>query len=237
MDDKQFVYACTLRTFGINKSRFDKICEGLASDDIEIKFEETDLAGKIFISKSSVDSIALESVLSKITVRLEDYIYSDRDEDLNQCLVKKLKRESAMVAVAESITGGMICSEICDISGASDVFYEGIVSYNSGAKVRRLHVQSSTIEEQGAVSAETCSAMLKGILANKEVKYGIATTGYASHKDSSKAGVAYIGYGSVDDCHVEQLSYTGSRNSVRAKVANQAMFKLLKLIEFNTRKY
>ena len=237
MNEKEFVYACTLRTFGIDESRFEKICVGLRSEDINIKFEETDLVGRIFISKSSVDSIALENVLSKMTLRLEDYIYSDRDEELNFCLVKKLKRESEMLAVAESITGGLICSDICSINGASDVFYEGIISYNSGSKVRRLHVSTTTIEEYSAVSTEACEAMMKGLLANKEVKYGISTTGYATHKDIDMNGIAYVGYGTSSDIHVEQVCYEGSRNSVRAKVANHAMFKLLKLIEFNTRKY
>ena len=237
MDNKEFTCACTLRTFGLDSQRFNKICNGLACDDISIKFEETDLVGRIFISKSTVDNIALEDVLSKITVRLEDYIFADSDKDLNKCLVTALKKESDMVAVAESITGGLICSNICAISGASDVFYEGIISYNSGAKVRRLHVPATTIDEHTSVSEQTCRAMLKGLLANKEVKYGMATTGYADHKDATKAGVAHIGYGSICDMKMEQVEYTGTRNSIRAKVANHTMFKLLKLIEFNMRNY
>lgn len=237
MSDKAFVYACTLRTFGIDEERFEKICVGLRRDDIDIKFEEKDLVGKIFISKSSVDSIALESVLSKMTIRLEDYIYSDRDVALNYALVRTLQREDKMIAVSESITGGLVCSNICDISGASDVLYEGIISYNNAAKVRRLHVPTSTIEEYSSVSSQTCEAMLKGVLANKEVEYGMATTGYATHKESDKAGTAYIGYGKLGDLHIEHVSYTGSRNSIRAKVTNHIMFKLLKLIEFNTRNY
>ncbi len=237
MGNKEFVYACTLRTFGLSLDRFNVICIGLASDDISIKFEETDLVGRIFISKSTVDSIALEDVLAKITLRLEDYIFADSDKDLSKCLVAALKRESDMVAVAESITGGLICSNICNISGASDVFYEGIISYNSGAKLRRLHVPATVIDEYTSVSSQTCEAMLKGLLANKEVKYGMATTGYADHKDSTKEGVAFIGYGSINDMKIDKVEYEGTRNSIRAKVANHTMFKLLKLIEFNTRNY
>lgn len=237
MQNKEFVCACTLRTFGIDSERFEKICDDLRTEDIDIKFEEHDLVGKIFISKNSVDNIALENVLNKINVRLEDYIYADKDNEINYCLVKKLIKQGEMIAVAESITGGMICSSLCDIKGASDVFYEGIVSYNSGSKVRRLHVPATSIQEYTAVSKEVCEAMLKGVLSNKEVKYGIVTTGYANHNEKDKEGLAYVGYGSLENFRIEEVKFTGHRNQIRSKVANYAMFKLLMSIDDYKRKY
>jgi len=237
MNDNGFVNACTLRTFGIDQEDFERLCGDLSSVDIDIQFAERNLDGKIFISKSSVDAIALENILSKINVRLEEYLYSDIDRSLNECLVVALAREGEMVAVAESITGGLLSSALCDIKGASAVFYEGIVTYNSSAKLRRLHVPATMLEEYTAVSEQACEAMLKGVLTNKEVKYAMATTGYASHTDKALRGIAYIGYGTIGNYRIEAVKYGGNRNEVRAKVVNHIIFRLLKTLEGNARKY
>ena len=237
MTDKQYVYQCVLRTYGLDNTRFEKICGDLRTAEINIEFFEDCLEGKIIISKNCVDSVALESILTKINVRLEDYIYSDKDMDLNECLVKLLIKKGEMLGVAESITGGLISSALCDVDGASKVLYEGIVCYNNGAKVRRLHVPATTLEEFTAVSKQTCDAMIKGVLANKEIVYGLATTGYASHKDDDLSGLVYIGFGSMSNYKIDEVMFKGSRNVERKKACNYAMFKLIKLIDSVERTY
>ena len=237
MNNKEYAYQCVLRTYGLDNARFEKICGDLRTDEVNIDFSANCLEGTISISKNNVDSIALESILAKINVRLEDYIYSDKNINLNECLVKLLIKKGEMLGVAESITGGLISSTLCDIDGASKVLYEGIVTYNNGAKVRRLHVPATTLEEYTSVSKETCDAMIKGILANKEIVYGIATTGYANHEDDALSGLVYIGYGSLANYKIEEVMFKGSRNEVRKKACNHAMFKLIKLIDSVERIY
>ncbi len=237
MTDKEYVYQCVLRTYGLDSARFEKICGDLRTNEISIRFEENCLDGVIRISKNNVDAFALESILGKINVRLEDYIYADKDMDLNECLVKLLTKKGEMLGVAESITGGLISSTLCDVDGASKVLYEGIVTYNNGAKVRRLHVPATTLEEYSAVSKQTCEAMLKGLLANKEIVYGLATTGYANHQDDALSGLVYIGYGSLANFRIEEVMFKGSRNEVRKKACNYAMFRLIKLIDSVERIY
>lgn len=235
--DKEFVYQCSLRTFGLDEERFEKICGDLKSKDVDIKFEEDNLQGKITISKSAVDSIALESVLEKINVRLEDYIYTDRDLSLNEYLVRLLIKKGEMLSTAESITGGMIASSLCDVDGASKVLYEGLVTYNNGAKVRRLHVPATTLEEYTAVSRETCEAMLKGALTNKEIVYAIATTGFANHSNKDLCGKVFVGYGSLSNYKIDEVQFDGDRNEVRKKACNYAIFKAIKLIDKAERNY
>lgn len=237
MTDKEYVYQCVLRTYGLDKTRFEKICGDLRTKEISINFEENYLDGVVTISKNCVDSVALESILTKINVRLEDYIYSDKDMNLNEYLVHLLIKKGQMLGTAESITGGLISSTLCEVDGASKVFYEGIVTYNNGAKVRRLHVPATTLEEYSAVSKETCEAMLKGLLANKEIVYGLTTTGYASHEDDDLSGLVYIGFGSLQNYKIEEVMFKGSRNEVRKKACNFALFKLIKLIDSVERSY
>lgn len=237
MTDKGYVYQCVIRTFGLDSTRFEKICGDLRTKEISIDFEENCLEGKITISKNCVDTVALEGILAKINIRLEDYIYCDKDMNLNECLVHNLIAKGEMMGTAESITGGLISSTICDVDGASKVFYEGIVTYNNGAKVRRLHVPATTLEEYTAVSKQTCEAMLRGLLSNKEIVYGLATTGYASHTDDALEGLVYIGYGSLNNFYIEEVMFKGSRNEVRKKACNIAIFKLIKLMDRIERTY
>lgn len=237
MTDKEYVYKCVIKTYGLDSARYQKICGDLCSDVINIDFSEECLEGTITITKNCVDTIALESILAKINVRLEDYIYADKDISLSECLVQLLMKRGEMIGVAESITGGLISSTICDVMGASKVFYEGVITYNSAAKVRRLHVPATTLEEYTAVSKPTCEAMLKGLLANKEIVYGIATTGYAVHDDDDLSGLVYIGYGSLNNFKIEEVMFKGARNEVRKKACNLAIFRLIKLIDSMDRKY
>lgn len=231
-----YVYYCTLRTFGIDREMFNKFTSDVIGDSIDIGFNENNLVGKIVIGKNSVDDIALEGVLNKLNTILSDYIYADYDIELNEALVAELKKKGAKVSVAESITGGLLSSEICGVEGASDVFYEGIITYNSGSKVRRLHVSATTIASDSAVAESTTTEMLKGILANKEITYGIATTGYASGMGTAD-GQAYIAYGTHNEQNCIEIKYDGERNEIRAKVANRAMFELLKMIKNYNRGY
>lgn len=237
MTNREYVYQTIIRTFGLDSERFDKICGDLRSNEIDITFEESFLQGRIVVSKNCVDAIALESVLAKINMRLEDYIYSDRDLDLNECLVKKLIKKGAMLSVAESITGGLICSTICEVDGASKVLYEGMVTYNNGAKVRRLHVPATVLDEYSAVSEQTCEAMIKGVLANKEIVYAIATTGYASNSDADLSGLVYIGIGDSVAYKIHEVKFSGDRNTVRQKACNYALFTLIKTIDKSERNY
>ncbi|MGL6168994.1 MAG: CinA family protein, partial [Fusobacteriaceae bacterium] len=90
-------------------------------------------------------------------------------------LILELKNKKLKLSVAESCTGGMLSSEIVEVSGASEVFYEGIVTYSCESKIKRLGVSEETIKKYGVVSEQTAKEMLKGL----ETEVGISTTGIA----------------------------------------------------------
>lgn len=237
MGENDFAYSITLSTFGVTSDMFEKACATIRTDKVDAQFEEQNLQGKIILGKNCVDDVALENAIAKMIIELGENIYAEDDRSLAQCLVDKLLSEGEKVAVAESVTGGMLSSAICSIDGASQVFYEGIISYDSASKVRRLHVPATVIQEHTAVSSEVCEAMLKGVLANKEVKYGIVTTGYATSKDPDLCGKAFVGYGTSNKHCVVEVKYDGSRNDIREKITNFALFSLLTTIKENKRKY
>jgi nicotinamide-nucleotide amidase len=93
---------------------------------------------------------------------------------LDLCRTKKLT-----IAAAESCTGGLLAATLTEISGSSDVFDRGFVTYSNQAKQEMLGVTTATLAAHGAVSRETAEAMATGALAVSDADLAVAITGIA----------------------------------------------------------
>src|SRR5690606_1021393 len=109
---------------------------------------------------------ALENVkplYDHIYKKAGDIIYGDgKDYQLSEEVGKLLKKESLMVAVAESCTGGLLANTITNISGSAEYFMGGIVAYDNEIKIEQLGVNKDDIAEFGAVSKQVALQMAKG---------------------------------------------------------------------------
>lgn len=128
-------------------------------------------------------------------------IFSDDDEALAAVVVKLLKQRNETLATAESCTGGLIANQITNVSGASDVFVAGYVTYANSAKSDVLNVDSKLIEKHGAVSEAVARAMAEGARTRAGSTHAIATTGIAGPtggSDQKPVGTVYIALASRD---------------------------------------
>lgn len=150
----------------------------------------------------------MESLIRSGAVRLnkEDIReYIDRTAaNMVQCLVRRKMSLSA----AESCTGGLLCSAITAVPGASKVFGCGVVSYSEEIKQKLLGVPERTISDFGVVSAETAIAMAEGVkkLSGSDISVGI--TGLAGPKgedDVLPVGTVYISVIFKDSAAAENL--------------------------------
>ncbi|MBR2337643.1 MAG: CinA family protein [Clostridia bacterium] len=131
--------------------------------------------------------------------------------------VELLKAKGFILSVAESFTGGNIASEITSVSGASSVFYEGIVAYNEKAKISRLGVQATSIERFKPVSFEVAKEMVQGLLKQGNCNFAISTTGIAGpNSDDSgfPVGLCFIGIGYGDKILVYKFNLQGTRSEI-----------------------
>ena len=98
---------------------------------------------------------------------------------LARLLVDEARERSLRIVTAESCTGGLVAGAICQVSGASDVFERGFVTYSTRAKQELLGIPGDLIADLGAVSEPVARMMAEGALENSNAHVSIAITGVA----------------------------------------------------------
>lgn len=224
-----------IRLCGLSKNEIKAKLSEFKLSGLSFSIDEENLDCRIELSFDGADNIAYETQKSRIYNAFSNNVYSSNDMPLNCFAVELLMRSNQMLSVAESLTGGEICSSLIDITGISTHFYEGIVCYNSDSKIRRLGVSKKTLAENGVISKKTAYEMVKGLLINPAVTLGLATTGLAgpTADEGKDVGLVYIAVGSGDFITVFEHNFSGSRNEIRKKAANMAIFYLIRYLQGN----
>jgi len=133
-------------------------------------------------------------------------------------ILKKLRKKNLKLAIAESCTGGLLTALLTSISGASDIFERGFITYSNQSKIELLGVKKSSLEKFGAVSAQVAREMAAGALKNSHGNIAIAITGIAGPKsdDTKKpVGLVYIALAVKNKTEVKEFNFSGSRNQIR----------------------
>lgn len=94
-------------------------------------------------------------------------------------VVELLRRQRRSISTAESCTGGMLAQAITSVSGASEIFEMGAVTYSNRIKTMLLDVPKSVLDEYGAVSQQTAALMARGICLKSGSDIGVGITGIA----------------------------------------------------------
>ena len=106
-------------------------------------------------------------------------VYGAEDETLDRVVHRLLAERSATVAVAESLTGGLIGGRLTDMPGSSATFAGGVVAYATELKAGLLGVPADLLAAHGAVHADVATAMARGVRDRLAATYGLAVTGVA----------------------------------------------------------
>lgn len=155
-------------------------------------------------------------------------------ETNNKRLVGLLQQKKYHVSTAESCTGGLIAAKIVDISGASDVFEEGYITYSNRVKEKLLGVSEETIAEYTVVSSEVAKEMAAGTQKVTGSELTISVTGYAGPgdaEDGTKAGTVYVGTCYKGRLEARGFLFEGDRRQVREQAAEEAIRFGLERIE------
>ena len=146
------------------------------------------------------------------------------------------KGKGLKIATAESCTGGLLSGTIVDVSGASDCFDEGFVTYSNEAKMRAIGVSLQTLKEFGAVSKECAMEMAKGAAENAKADIAVSTTGIAGPTGGTQdkpVGRVYIGVYSKGQTKAFEYNFSGTREIVRKR----SVINALNILRIEINKY
>ncbi|KXA99597.1 hypothetical protein AKJ41_05180 [candidate division MSBL1 archaeon SCGC-AAA259O05] len=155
--------------------------------------------------------------------------------NVNQKLVEKvsqlLKKKDIKLAVAESCTGGLIGHSLTNVSGSSEYFNRGIISYSNESKVELLDVSNEVLEKYGAVSKPVAREMAEGVRTKSNVDIGISSTGIAGPTGGTEekpVGLVYLGLSKGEETSVEKYVFSGNRLENKINACESALNLILK---------
>ncbi|MCD6098105.1 CinA family nicotinamide mononucleotide deamidase-related protein [bacterium] len=157
---------------------------------------------------------------------LSDYIVANGEKKLEQVIGEILRTRGQTLSVAESCSGGMLASRIVSVSGSSDYFLAGIVSYSNEAKKKLLGVREETLRKFGAVSPETAAEMAEGARKIHNCDFALSTTGIAGPTGGTRekpVGLVYIGLATKEGWSVRRYFMPSERNIFRLKTTQAAL--------------
>lgn len=140
-------------------------------------------------------------------------------------LVATLRAAGATVSTAESCTGGLVAARITSVSGASEAFKYGAVTYCNEAKNKILGVEKETLETLGAVSAKTAAEMAAEVRKIMNAEIGVSVTGLAGPNggEGKPVGLVFVAVNSDKYSEVTENHFSGDRISVRNQAADKAL--------------
>jgi nicotinamide-nucleotide amidase len=154
-------------------------------------------------------------------------------QSLCEELARRLQARGWMLATAESCTGGMIAAACTDLSGSSNWFERGFVTYSDAAKSELLGVDPGLIAQHGAVSEVVARAMAFGAVRHAHAQVGVAVTGVAGPTGGTPqkpVGTVWFGFQVDGQLTSETRRFDGDRAAVRDATVQHALRRLLELL-------
>jgi len=143
------------------------------------------------------------------------FVYGIDVHSMEEAVVRRLKEKGLTLCTAESCTGGLIAKRMTDVSGASEVFFGGCVTYTNEIKERLLGVSADTLSLFGAVSAEVAAEMARGARERLGTDIAVSATGLAGPGGGTPelpVGTVFIGISTSAGEQVRRLSLSPMRS-------------------------
>ncbi len=143
-----------------------------------------------------------------------------------------LRARGWTIAVAESLTGGLLVAELIAVPGASDVVRGGVVAYATDLKASLLDVDAGLLAASGPVDAEVARQLAAGVRQRLGADVGISTTGVAGPdpQDGHPPGEVWTGFAVGDQVSAMGLALGGDRATIRRDTVRESLSRLRELL-------
>lgn len=155
------------------------------------------------------------------------------DVPLAERVLRALEDRAATLAVAESLTGGLVGARLTAVPGSSVVFRGGVVAYATDIKASLLEVDAELLAREGAVHPQVAREMAVGVRRLLDATYGLALTGVAGPEgqDGRPPGTVHVAVAGPNGASVRSPEpYPGSRGEVRESAVRAALDLLLRTL-------
>ncbi len=234
---KHFILHRKLKTTGISESALYEKIEKLMDpkEEIKVAFLPGYLGVDIRLTTASREKdqaqVKIDELEQKIREVLGTYVYGVDDQTLEEVVGKLLLERKRTIAVAESCTGGLIGARFTNISGSSQYFERGVITYSNQAKTELLNVPQEIIEKHGAVSEQVATLMAEGVRRLAKTDYGLSVTGIAGPTGGTPqkpVGLVFVGFAHENDSFAQRFLFGENRKTNRERAA-QAALNLVRL--------
>jgi len=154
--------------------------------------------------------------------------------DLIESVADLLTSKKLSIATAESCTGGLLGHVLTSISGSSNYYDRGIISYTNQAKQDLLNVPVDLLQKYGAVSEPVAEKMAEGVRRNASSDIGVSTTGIAGPTGGTKekpVGLVYIGLSTKRKTVVKRFVFDGERLENKDSTCVEALHLIQEEVE------
>jgi nicotinamide-nucleotide amidase len=179
----------------------------------------------------------LDERFSVLKELVDEWLVTDKDENLATVVTKILKEKNKTIGTAESCTGGYIAHLITSNPGSSVGYKGSIISYANDVKENILGVTDKTLRTVGAVSEETVIQMVKGAIEKLNVDFAVATSGIMGPDggtDEKPVGTVWIAAGNKGKVETAKLAFRFDRERNIEMTSHTALNFLRKFILANT---
>ena len=219
------------RGIGCDKKRFDecvKKCAAYQAEGLGFSYAEQydDVRMEVTYDAATPKTL-LDNVSRVIAGTFSEELYAMDDTPIEKRLCELLKVRGRKISVAESFTGGGVGRRIVSVPGASEVYFEGLNTYDGTAKIKRLNVSPYTLNTFGAVSDQTAYEMCAGLLSTGDCGAAISTTGLAGPKSDDSGlpvGLCFLAAGVDGKIYIARHVFSGTREEITEKAINHALF-------------
>jgi nicotinamide-nucleotide amidase len=222
----------TLRTWGMSESQLSEAIAARVDQQTNptIAFLASGVEGiKVRLTAKALSVVEAQELLAREEAELRgvlgDTVFAVDDETMEDAVGRLLLADGLTLAVAESLTGGLVASRLVDVVGASKWFRGGVVSYASDVKFDVLDVREGPV-----VCGEAAEEMAAGAARVLGADVGLATTGVAGPEEQEGKPVGTVFLGVFLDGHTEsaEVHLPGQRQHVRG-LATISLLNMLRL--------
>ncbi|MSW88237.1 MAG: competence/damage-inducible protein A [Actinobacteria bacterium] len=225
-----------IRIFGIPESELAASLRSIEETGLDLSQLEVTTClrrGEIEIATSFAPAGegAYQALLEQIRERHGALIFSEDERTIDELVAGLL--QGSTVAVAESCTGGLLCTRLTDLPGASDYVLGGVVSYSNAVKEAALGVPSGMLAEHGAVSEPVAVAMAEGVRSSLGSEMGVGITGIAGPgggTDEKPVGLVWIAVLQDGKQLVRSVVIPGGRADIRDRSTTIALHLMRRLM-------